>query len=50
MTSPALTMVPKTPRVVAYAFALVTIIVSGIVAVNVGAKVRSPCPLASAHR
>jgi hypothetical protein len=31
-------MIPKTPRIIAYAFALVTIIVSGIVAVNVGAK------------
>ncbi|GAA5863281.1 hypothetical protein JCM8547_002887 [Rhodosporidiobolus lusitaniae] len=38
VTSPALSMIPRTPRIVAYAFALVTIIVSGVVAVNVGAK------------
>ncbi|GAA5903552.1 hypothetical protein JCM6882_002982 [Rhodosporidiobolus microsporus] len=37
-TSPALTMTHGAIRIVAYAFALVTIVVSGIVAVNVGAK------------
>ncbi|GAA5988698.1 hypothetical protein JCM11641_006508 [Rhodosporidiobolus odoratus] len=36
--SPALTMTPRTTAIISYAFALVTIIVSGIVAVNVGAK------------
>ncbi|GJN93988.1 hypothetical protein Rhopal_007051-T1 [Rhodotorula paludigena] len=36
--SPALTMTKRTLAIISYAFALVTIIVSGIVAVNVGAK------------
>ncbi|BGP13483.1 hypothetical protein JCM10213v2_001403 [Rhodosporidiobolus nylandii] len=36
--SPALTMTDRTTAIISYAFALVTIIVSGIVAVNVGAK------------
>ncbi|GAA6022596.1 hypothetical protein JCM10207_003918 [Rhodosporidiobolus poonsookiae] len=38
VTSPALTVTAPTLRITAYGFALVTIIVSGIVAVNVGAK------------
>ncbi|TKA51779.1 hypothetical protein B0A53_05465 [Rhodotorula sp. CCFEE 5036] len=38
VTSPALSMTSRTVECVAYAFALVTIIVSGIVAANVGAK------------
>ncbi|WVR04882.1 hypothetical protein IAU60_001894 [Kwoniella sp. DSM 27419] len=38
VTSPALTMTTKPVRITAYAFALVTIMISGIVGVNVGAK------------
>lgn len=37
-TSPALTMTTKTVHIIAYSFALVTIIISGVVAVNIGAK------------
>ena len=38
MTSPAFTMLSHTLTIVAYAFALVTIIISGILAANIGAK------------
>lgn len=38
VTSPALTMTTHTVSMVAYAFALVTILISGVVGVNVGAK------------
>ncbi|POY73092.1 hypothetical protein BMF94_3930 [Rhodotorula taiwanensis] len=38
VTSPALSMTTRKVEIVAYAFAFVTIIVSGIVAANVGAK------------
>lgn len=38
VTSPALTMTHKPVRITAYAFGLVTILISGVVAVNVGAK------------
>jgi hypothetical protein len=38
VTSPAFTMLSHTLTIVAYAFALVTIIISGILAANIGAK------------
>ncbi|WRT64466.1 uncharacterized protein IL334_001398 [Kwoniella shivajii] len=38
VTSPAFTMTTKPVRITAYAFALVTILISGIVGLNVGAK------------
>ncbi|WWC86580.1 uncharacterized protein L201_001457 [Kwoniella dendrophila CBS 6074] len=38
VTSPAFTMTAKPVRITAYAFALVTILISGIVGLNVGAK------------
>lgn len=38
VTSPALTMTTRPVKITAYAIALVTIMISGIIAVNVGAK------------